>query len=68
MSEIIKRKDVDINNTWALEDIYSSVPKEVTDRAERLCRAGLINYDYPHISLTNEGMLLSNSVILELTV
>ena len=24
MSEIIKRKDVDINNTWALEDIYSS--------------------------------------------
>ena len=51
-----------------LEDIYSSVPKEVTDRAERLCRAGLINYEHPNISLTNEGMLLSNSVILELTV
>lgn len=51
-----------------LEDIYSPVPKEILHRAERLCRAGFINYDYPHISLTNEGMLLSNSVILELTI
>ena len=24
MSEILNREDVDINNTWALEDIYSS--------------------------------------------
>ena len=51
-----------------LEELYTPVPSELKKRAERLCGAGLINYNYPHISLTNEGMLLSNSVILELTL
>lgn len=51
-----------------LTDIYSKVPDEIIARAEQLEVAGLINYSYPHVSLTDKGMLLSNSVILELSI
>ena len=51
-----------------LTDTYSKVPDEIIARAEQLEVAGLINYSYPHVSLTDKGMLLSNSVILELSI
>ncbi len=51
-----------------LEEIYGEIPNEVILRARQLEQAGLINYSHPHISLTDKGMLLSNSVILELSI
>lgn len=51
-----------------LRDIYGEIPNEIITRACQLERAGLINYSDGHISLTDKGMLLSNSVILELSI
>ena len=51
-----------------LTDIYGQIPNEIIVRARQLEKAGLINYSDGHISLTDKGMLLSNSVILELSI
>ena len=51
-----------------LRDINGEIPNEIITRACQLERAGLINYSDGHISLTDKGMLLSNSVILELSI
>ncbi len=50
----------------SLEKIYGNVPKEIIDKVSMLEKAGYIKADLPHISLTDSGMLISNSIITEL--
>ncbi len=49
-----------------LTDFYSPVPAVLKEKAERLKAAGLISGNFPQVCLTDKGMLLSNSVIMEL--
>ncbi len=49
-----------------LEKIYGSVPQEIINKVSMLEKAGYIKADLPNISLTDSGMLISNSIITEL--
>lgn len=49
-----------------LTEIYGDIPKDIKKKINLLEKAGYIKADLPHISLTNSGMLISNSIITEL--
>ena len=49
-----------------LSKIYSEIPEIIKKKINLLESAGYIKADLPHMSLTNSGMLISNSIITEL--
>ncbi len=49
-----------------LSHIYKTVADSKLKKIAALQNSGYLNVDYPIISLTNKGMLVSNSVITEL--
>lgn len=49
-----------------LSEIFGTIPDEVKSRVEKLEKYGYIKAQMPHISLTESGMLISNSIITEL--
>ena len=49
-----------------LSQIYGEIPEDIKNKINLLQKAGYINSNLPHISLTNSGMLISNSIISEL--
>lgn len=50
-----------------LGKIFPQITPNLRKKAEALCHAGLIDCrDFPRISLTEQGMLVSNSIITEL--
>lgn len=51
-----------------IEKMYGTVPKEIKDEIENLIKHGLLYDSYPIIKLTDKGMLVSNSIITELTI
>ncbi len=50
-----------------LTQIYDTIPQTIIDKALLFEKAGYIKANLPHISLTDKGMLISNSIITELT-
>ncbi len=49
-----------------LHQIYGEIPEDIKKKINLLEKADYIKADLPHISLTNSGMLISNSIIAEL--
>ena len=49
-----------------LSQIYGKIPEDIKKKINLLENAGYIKADLPHISLTDSGMLISNSIIAEL--
>lgn len=49
-----------------LSIIYGEIPEYIKKKINLLENAGYIKADLPHISLTDSGMLISNSIITEL--
>ena len=49
-----------------LSKIYGEIPEMIRKKVNLLENAGYIKANLPHISLTNSGMLISNSIITEL--
>ena len=49
-----------------LSQIYGEIPESVKKKINLLQKAGYLKVDLPHISLTDSGMLISNSIITEL--
>ena len=49
-----------------LNEIYGEIPQSLLPKITALENAGYIKSDLPRISLTNSGMLISNSIITEL--
>ena len=49
-----------------LSKIYDEIPQNVKDKINLLEKAGYIKANLPHVSLTDSGMLVSNSIITEL--
>ena len=49
-----------------LTQIYGEIPQEIKEKISMLEKAGYIKSDLPYISLTDSGMLISNSIITEL--
>lgn len=49
-----------------LSEIYGEIPEMIQKKIKLLENAGYIEADLPHISLTDSGMLISNSIITEL--
>ncbi len=49
-----------------LTKIYGTIPQSIIDKVLLFEKAGYIKADLPNISLTNSGMLISNSIITEL--
>lgn len=49
-----------------LAQIYGEIPKDIKEKINLLEKAGYIKTDLSRISLTNSGMLISNSIITEL--
>ena len=49
-----------------LEKIYGEIPESIKNKITLLEKAGYIKANLPHISLTDSGMLISNSIITEL--
>ncbi len=49
-----------------LTKIYGSIPQGIIDKVLLFEKAGYIKADLPNISLTDSGMLISNSIITEL--
>ena len=49
-----------------LDEIYGEIPQNIKKKITLLEKAGYIKVNLPHISLTNSGMLISNSIITEL--
>ena len=49
-----------------LSEIYGGIPENLKNKIHLLERAGYIKANLPHISLTDSGMLISNSIISEL--
>lgn len=47
-------------------DYYTEPSKQLQLSLEKMKNAGLINFNPPHLSLTNSGMLVSNSIITEI--
>lgn len=51
-----------------LSKIYNPVPEVLKEKFIRFKNAGLMDGNFPKVHLTDRGMLLSNALILELTV
>lgn len=51
-----------------LSKIYGEIPEMIRKKVNLLENAGYIKANLPHISLTNSGMLISNSIITELLI
>lgn len=49
-----------------LSQIYGTIPKNIKEKISLLEKADYIKADLPRISLTDSGMLISNSIITEL--
>lgn len=49
-----------------LQQIYGEISEDIKKKINLLEKAGYIKATLPHISLTNSGMLISNSIIAEL--
>ncbi|MBR5472988.1 MAG: radical SAM family heme chaperone HemW [Clostridia bacterium] len=49
-----------------LSQIYGEIPEDIKKKTNLLEKAGYIKANLPHISLTDSGMLISNSIITEL--
>lgn len=49
-----------------LTKIYGEIPQSIKNKITLLEKAGYVKADLPHISLTDSGMLISNSIIMEL--
>ncbi len=49
-----------------LSQIYGEIPEDIKKKIQLLEKAGYIKADFPCISLTDSGMLISNSIITEL--
>ncbi len=49
-----------------LTEIYGEIPENIKTKVHLLQKAGYIKADLPRISLTDSGMLISNSIITEL--
>ncbi len=49
-----------------LSEIYGEIPENIKSKIHLLQKAGYIKADLPRISLTDSGMLISNSIITEL--
>lgn len=49
-----------------LSQIYYEIPQNIKDKINLLEKAGYIKANLPRISLTDSGMLISNSIITEL--
>lgn len=49
-----------------LSQIYDTIPKSIKEKISLLEKADYIKADLPRISLTDSGMLISNSIITEL--
>lgn len=49
-----------------LTEIFGEIPQNLLYKISALQKAGYINADLPRISLTDSGMLISNSIITEL--
>lgn len=49
-----------------LTKIYGTIPQTIVDKVSLLEEAGYLKVNLPKISLTNSGMLISNSIITEL--
>lgn len=49
-----------------LSQIYGTVPQNIKTKISLLKKAGYIKENLPHISLTDSGMIISNSIITEL--
>ena len=49
-----------------LSKIYDEIPQGIIDKVTMLVKAGCVEANLPHISLTESGMLISNSIISEL--
>lgn len=49
-----------------LSKIYNEIPQSIKDKINLFEKAGYIKANLPHISLTDSGMLVSNSIITEL--
>ncbi len=49
-----------------LSQIYGEIPNDIKNKITMLQKAGYIKANLPHISLTDSGMLISNSIIAEL--
>ncbi len=51
-----------------LSQIYGEIPESIKGKIQLLEKAGYLKVDWPHISLTDSGMLISNSIITELLI
>lgn len=49
-----------------LHQIYGEIPEDIKKKIDLLEQAGYIKANLPYISLTDSGMLISNSIITEL--
>ena len=49
-----------------LSQIYGHIPENIKNKISLLQKAGYVKADFPYISLTDSGMLISNSIITEL--
>ena len=49
-----------------LSEIYDGIPQSIKNKINLLEKAGYIKANLPHVSLTDSGMLVSNSIITEL--
>ena len=49
-----------------LSQIYGEIPENIKKKINLLQKAGYLKVDLSHISLTDSGMLISNSIITEL--
>lgn len=49
-----------------LSKVYKEIPKIIKEKITQFEKAGYINVNWPCVSLTNSGMLVSNSIITEL--
>lgn len=49
-----------------LSEIYGEIPQSIKTKISMLEKAGYLKADLPQISLTDKGMLVSNSIISEL--
>ena len=51
-----------------LTKIYGEIPQDIKNKINLLEKVGYVKANLPHISLTNSGMLISNSIITELLI
>ncbi len=49
-----------------ITEYYNPLPESISSKLEKLKDEGLIEYNFPRISLTDRGMLVSNILITEL--